>query len=638
MPAVSDRINAAAVNDSRSRTLTLGLSALLVFAGWAAYQNSLSGVFVFDDVPAIRDNATIRTLWPLTIPLSPPQNSGVGGRPIANLSFAINYAIGRTDVRVYHIGNLILHLGSALLLFGIVRRTLRGSAIWVAWTAALMWTVHPLTTAAVSYVSQRTELLMAFFYLLTLFAFVRAVETDRTRWFILSIAACALGMMSKEVMVTAPVLVALYDRTFVAGTFAEAWRRRARYYVALGSTWLLLAYLLTTGLTQRSVGYGLGVSGWQYAATECHAIVLYLKLALWPHPLVFDYGRIYANQIAGAAAIAAVLILAFGLSVRSLLRGSAIGFAVAGFFLLLAPTSSFVPIADQPIAENRVYLPLAVFCVAVVASVHLALRRRSRFVLILVVLALLLQTSFRNRIYRSAIAVWTDASAKRPQNPRAHFNRGVVLLDAGHADAAIASFKRTLQLAPNHAEAHNSLGNALLQLGKIPDAISHYVEAVRLKPGYARAWYNLGAATLRKGDASTAIAHLEACLRLSPEFADAHNALGNAHFERNDPARAIPHYEHALRLDPDLADAHYNCGNALLALGRTDDAVIHFAALVRLKPADAEARNAYGAALLTAGNSGAAIAEFERALSLKPEYADARSNLELARRRQKNAR
>src|SRR5687767_8511678 len=180
-------------NSCQSSRASVFVSALVIaVAGAMAYANSLSGAFVFDDVPAIRDNPTIRSLWPPTTALSPPANSGVGGRPLANLSFALNHAVSGTNVRGYHVGNLLLHLGSALLLFGIVRRTLESGcgvppqnhrrdadATFWACAAATLWSVHPLTTAAVTWLSQRTELLMAFCYLSTLYAFVRAAAVGR---------------------------------------------------------------------------------------------------------------------------------------------------------------------------------------------------------------------------------------------------------------------------------------------------------------------------------------------------------------------------------------------------------------------------------------------------------------------------
>ncbi len=159
---------------------------LILAAGLWAYSNSFSGVFVLDDVRAIVQNETIRSLTPIEQVLSPPPRSTVSGRPIANLSFAINYAISALDVRSYHVLNLLIHLACALTLFGVVRRTLQSSSLrasvgadatYVAAAVALIWVVHPLTTSAVAYVVQRVESLMSLFYLLTLYCAIRASGT-----------------------------------------------------------------------------------------------------------------------------------------------------------------------------------------------------------------------------------------------------------------------------------------------------------------------------------------------------------------------------------------------------------------------------------------------------------------------------
>lgn len=219
------------------------MAVVLVTVILAAYGNSFRAPFVYDDTLAIPENPTIRRLWPLSEVLLPQVQGGltVSGRPILNLSFAINYAISGPNVWSYHVFNVLVHAGSALLLFGIVRRTLRRSgqglspglrqcaaaSTPLAFTIAALWALHPMLTQAVTYTVQRAESLMGFFYLLTLYAFARGVECHslddksgggrRRRWFGLSVAACALGMGTKEVTVTAPLLVLLYDRTFVAG-------------------------------------------------------------------------------------------------------------------------------------------------------------------------------------------------------------------------------------------------------------------------------------------------------------------------------------------------------------------------------------------------------------------------------------
>lgn len=625
--------------------------AALVLLTVGAYSNSFSGAFVFDDLPAIRDNPTTRTLWPLGGALSPPENSGVGGRPLANLSFALNYALGGTNVVGYHAGNLLLHVASALLLFGIVRRTFRliadaeRESVTMAFAVAAGWSVHPLTTASVAYLSQRTELLMGAFYLLTLYAFIRGATTTRGgAWFAAAAIACALGMLSKEVMVTAPVLVLLYDRAFISGSWRETWRRNGRGHVGLAAGWLVLGWVLTSGLAQRSVGYGLGVSAIDYALTEARAIAVYLRLAFVPGPLIFDYGPIYSPSV-GALLVMALLV---GMTAWAVVRGSRIGFLAACFLVLLAPASSVVPVAEQPIAENRMYLPLAVLIALVAVTLRAVVGgtwrtstsaearaagggRWAAAGFFLIVPALAGLTLLRNADYRTELALWTDTVAKRPENWRAHFNLGVALLDLGRAAEAERCFVRVIQLKPTEAKAHNSLGNALLALDRGPEATARFKEAVRLQPQSARVWYNLGTALFRQRDSAGAVVALERAVQLEPAMADGHSALGNVCFQMDQPARALEHYAAALRIDSSLADAHYNSGSANLELGRVEEAIGHFQAAAKLKPDDAEIRNHLGAALVRAGRLAESLVEFEHALRLKPGYADAHDNRELVR-------
>lgn len=609
---------------------TLVAAAMLVLAAVAAYHNSFDAPFVFDDHPVIRENPTIRTLWPVTIPLSPPADSGVGGRPLANLSLALNYAWTGTHGWSYHAVNLLLHTGTALLLFGVVRRTLgllaragTGFGGWsptpLAFSAALVWLVHPLATASVTYLAQRTELLMGFFYLLTFYSFVRG-------WSVLAVVACALGMLSKEVMVTAPVLLLLFDRAFMSGSVATAWRTHGRTHLGLAGTWLILAALLTTGMERRSVGFGLGVAPLEYAFTACEAVLVYLQQAVWPAHLVFDYGRSYNVN---PAAVVSVVLLLSGAAVLAVRRPRA-GFLLIAPFLLLAPTTSFVPVAEQPIAENRMYLPLAALGVAgTIGAARLS--RRGPVVVLMAALGLGVATVARNDVYRSELGLWRETTARRPANARAHYNRGVVALQAGLVPEAVAAFERAVQVRPDYAEAHNALGNAWLRLGRSDAARREYAEAVRIRPEFARAWYNYGTALLASSDAEGARRCFERALDLQPCFADAENNLGNVHFQLGRTEAALGHYRAALQIEPALVDAHYNAGSACLELGRVEEAVDHLAAAVRLKPGDPEIRNHLGAALARAGNTAAAIREFEQVLTLQPDHAEARHNLALLR-------
>ena len=348
--------------------LAVGLIAL---ATVAAFSNSFAGPFVFDDKPAIAANPTIRHLWPLWKAVCPPnRGESVTGRPLLNLSLAVNYAISELDVWSYHATNLAVHLLGSLLLFGILRRTFLLPAMREQWGAvatplafviALFWAIHPLQTESVTYIVQRAESLVGLFYLLTLYCFLRGVGSARTVvWHTGAILACLLGMASKEVMVSAPLIVLLYDRTFLAGSFREAWRRRGRFYAALAGTWLLLGWLvISAGGRGGTAGFGVGISWWAYLCTQFGAIVHYLRLCAWPHPLLLDYGHGTAHGVGEILPYAIVLGLLGAATVAALCRWPKVGFLGAWFFAILAPTSSVVPVATQTVAEHRMYLPLA---------------------------------------------------------------------------------------------------------------------------------------------------------------------------------------------------------------------------------------------------------------------------------------
>jgi tetratricopeptide (TPR) repeat protein len=485
--------------------------ALLVAITFAAYANTFSVPFHFDDHGSILENPTIRSLsWSA---LSPPHADGqtVGGRPLVNLTLALNYAIGGTEVAGYHAFNLLLHLGAGLALLGVARRTLgRGdarssTATSTAFALALLWLLHPLQTGSVTYLAQRAEVLAALGTLLTLYAFTRShqchligdIARRRAAWWrVASVVTCALAMASKETAATAPLLVLLYDRIFVTGSFAGALRARPRYYAALAGTWLLLGWLVLANAGRgRTAGFGAaGVTPWRYALTQCEAIPRYLDLALWPQPLIFDYGFDVAPSPAAVAPRLAALLVLAGVTVYALVRWPRVGFLGVAFFLLLAPSSSVVPVISQTIAEHRMYLPgAAVIASAVIALVHL-LGRRAALVLLAACVPLTALTWARNRTYHSAVTLWSDTVAKRPQNSRAQSNLAVALLREGRFAAAAPPAWQAVQLDPGFAEHRNNLASVPSALGRHTEAIAQLEEALRLRPEYPAARANLAAA------------------------------------------------------------------------------------------------------------------------------------------------
>ncbi len=612
----------------------------LILAAIAAYHNSFTVPFVFDDVPAIEGNPSIRQLWPLSGVLAPGLDGGltVSGRPLVNLSLAINHALGGDTVGGYHLGNLLVHVLAGLTLFGIARRTWQQPRLAVRFgtaafplglLVAVIWLLHPLQTESVTYVVQRAESLMGLCYLMTLYGFIRSTESDHPRrWLWLSFAACLLGMAAKEVMVSAPLVVLLYDVTFVAGSFDEAWRRRWRYYLGLAGTWLLLGWLVA-GTTGRggTAGFGTTVGPWSYLLTQCQAIVHYLGLVFWPQPLVFDYGTAAVGQLAEVWPQAFLLMALAAGTLVAVARRLAWGFAGAWFFLLLAPSSSVVPVASQTMAEHRMYLPLIVPVMLTVAGLYVWLGRRSFLVCGALAAGGGGLTFLRNADYRSDLALWTDTVAKCPANGRAHNNLGKAVFAAGRPTEAVAHYQAAIRLQPAAPEPYNNLGLALAQLNRPAEAINHYQEALRRQPKYPEAHNNLGNSLLAAGRRDEAGTHYEEALRLKPGWAEAHSNLANVRLEQGRTAEAIQHGEEAVRLEPGYAAGHYNLGNALVPAGRLPLALTHYEAALRLRPDYADVANNLGNVLVELGRLPEAISRYEQALQLKPDYADPRRNL-----------
>ena len=537
------------------------LALVLLVVGTWAYATSFRGVFVWDDQATLVENPHIRSLWPLSTAMGAPADSTLSARPVASLSFALNYAFAPADVRHimkpgdpagppdaagrfarniwgYHATNLAIHLLAALTLFGIIRRTLRcgplearvgHAAPWLAFAVAVCWMVHPLQTQAITYVVQRVESLMGLFYLLTLYAAIRAGEPGRRQhwWTAAAIVACALGMGTKETMVTAPLMVGLWDWMFAP---AGAWRGRRRLYAGLAATWIILVYLVSLGL-RPAAGFTIdGWTPWSYLLTQSAVIVHYLRLTIVPHPLVFDYRWEAAASFQEVAPQVFILAAAVLATIVSCARRWPIGFAGAWFFLILGPTSSVLPIATEVAAEHRMYLPAAAVIAAIVTGAYAAGRRwlpsanvrRGIAGLLVGVVALVFAglTRERNTLYWSDEALMADTVAKRPANAPARLAYGTALLTRQRFGEAEAQFRAILALpAGRHvtSHAHMLLGSSQCAQGRVQDGIVHLTQA----------------------------------LALDPALTDAHALLAEAYESRGDLALAAREFEHAVRGTPD---------------------------------------------------------------------------------------
>ena len=621
-----------------------------MLAGLVAYFNSFAGVFLFDDRFHIIGERRLETLWPLWEALA-------RRRPLIDYSLAVNHALGGDNVWGYHAVNLTIHILAALTLYGIVRRTLSGeglrerfgpSAAWLALVVALAWVVHPLQTQAVTYLVQRAESLMGLFYLLTLYCVIRGANSSgRLLWFLAAIVSCALGMGSKAVMITAPVVLLLYDRIFLSGSVTEMLRRRWALYMGLAATWGVLWMsgvvkgVLALSGQRGNVGFGYkGATPLEYLMTQFGVLTHYLKLSFWPHPLCLDYFSPLAKT-AAEIILPALLIVPLALATLwALFKKPALGFVGAWFFIILSPTSSFIPIRD-PLFEHRMYLSLAAVIVFVVIGADFGLRCASTYLwlqapvrntmagalTVLAIGSLTYGTIQRNKVYHSEVLMWQDVLIKRPDSPRAAENLGIARLGAGDMEKALESLREAVRVSPRSATVRNALGFALVVHGRLEEAIRSFREAVRLKPTFGRAQLNLGNALRDTGRIDEAIRHFEIAMRVDRKHSEARLNLGNALFTKGRLQEAIGHYRAILESDPEQPKAWGNLGLALTKKERLDEAINAFNEALRVDPSYALAHNGLGIAFGSLGKLDEAATQFREAVRLDPEAAESHYNL-----------
>jgi tetratricopeptide (TPR) repeat protein len=649
---------------------------VIVIAGCLAYSNSFSGPFVFDDTLSIVENLQIRRWWRLGSVLFPDRELPVAGRPLVNASFAINYTTGGLRVSGYHAVNVGFHLLCALLIFGVVRRTLELPGLKqrfgprstdLAFCVALLWALHPLNTEAVNYVTQRTELMMGLFYLLTLYAGLRAWQSARARpWQAIAVASCAAGMACKESMVTAPLMVVLYDGVFLFGSLKQAIRHRWRLYAGLAMSWVVLAAVTWSGPRVHSAGFSSGVSSWTYLLNQTLMLTRYLRLAVWPRSLVLIYGWPLSLTLSDVLPYALLVASLLALTIVAAVRAPKWGFLGVWFFLTLAPTSSVVPIATEVGAERRMYLPLiAVIALPVVAASFIKRMPSPAAWMVLVTCSATLAASTfaRNHEYASGL-VLAGTSVDRHPSSVAHHYLANELVQVGREDEAMVHLRQALPGAPG---AHYSLGALLYKRREWNEAIDELQAFVRERPMQLEAVVArqlLGQAFAKQQRWQAAIEQYQMVLAMNPssaQWVETQGLLGVACFGAQRFGEAVVHlgeyvkavpadlvaltdlavslvatsrlddaigvFRRAVNVNPQDGGLQLNLANALFDHREADEAAVHAEQAVALRPGDPAAHDALGRARAVQGKLADARAQFERALQIAPDDADVQEHL-----------
>lgn len=488
---------------------------LLVMLTAALYVNSLSASFMLDDWLFAAEDGLLRRTWNWDSP-------NHLNRLFGTWTLKMNHAYFGQRPWGYRAFNMAVHALAGAALFGLVRRTLllpgiparlstRADALAAA--TAVLFVVHPLQTESVTYIVQRYEALFGLFFLLTLYFVVRGSQAEKPgAWYFAAWFACLLGAASKEIMVMCPLVLILFDRAFLSGTFLEALRKRWPLYLSLVIpvayvVWAMWGHL--GGSENVAAGFTLqAITPWEYLRTQPEVLLYYLRLCFWPDRLILDYGWPVTHSPLAIYGLGSIILLLVGLSLWATSKYPRLGFLGMAFFLVLAPTSSIMPISDLAF-EHRMYLPLAAVVTLVVLFVSQmffwsklsegAASSVALVLLLVVVGALSMRTVLRNREYHHPIEFWSQCIEFNPQNPRPYR----ILADIYQSEesaAALAFYHRALELNPKLYWIWIDLGTYYRRHGQPAEAIAHYQKATEILPQEATAYINISRVRMLQGD------------------------------------------------------------------------------------------------------------------------------------------
>jgi protein O-mannosyl-transferase len=609
-----------------------------------AYARVFNAGFIWDDESHLTQNPCIvgplglKEIWTSTRAVY---------YPLVLTTFWLLHKIVGLHPLPYHVLNVLLHAGSAILLW----RVLRQLGISGAWLGAALWALHPVMVQSVAWVTELKNTQSCLLYLLSIFCFLNWDKQSRktqTRvrsslMFGLSIACFVLAILSKPSVVMLPAVLAL----------CIWWRRgRIRWQDAVPLAPFLVVSALASAWTIWEQKFHANAVGPDWAQTWPERLIIagralwfYLAKLFWPDPLIFIYPRweIHSSQW---MAYLPLLAATAGFMVLWLLPGKAgraVFFAAAYYVVSLFPVLGFFSVyffRYSFVSDHFQYLasmgPLALVGAAMTEAcnrlaVTASLARGIGFlrlgfcsILLLLVASLTWQ---QTAVYHDLITLYTRILAKNPGCWMAHYNLGIVLRDYGESDEAITHYRQAIALRPGYAEAHYNLGRLLAEKGEFNDAIDHYEVAIASNPADAEGHNNLGATLFQVGRVDDAIAHYQKALAIRPDYADVSCNLADALLSKGDMNGAIAYYLTCVAVWPNQADAQYNLASALLRKGRIDEAITHYEKTLELLPENAEAHVNLGSAFLAKGRVVDAIAQYKEALRLAPENLAAQTNL-----------
>ena len=560
------------------------------------FSNTLKNSFIWDDEVAIIENKYTKNLkyvpYVFTLKYWNTSTSWMKGqyRPIAALSFILDYFFWKRNVVGYHLTNLLLHILNVILAYFlacklvIINDSIRDESrvkppqynyFNIPFLAALFFASHPIHTESVTWIKNRADLFASFFFLLSLLFFIQYTlntpkEKRRIILYSLAFISFLLALLSKETALTLPLILVLYIICF----FSK--KEYKKYLVPILGFFIALLSCVIFKIT--ALGIFVPTSGASVIRLDFYSHILiivktigyYIRLLTFPFYLNAERSLNIANSFFEPAFFfSAILLLLFCSIIIKVFKYSKLfSFSLLWVIITLIPSSNIIFLATRPIAEQRLYIPSLGFCFALaiflskISSFKLDSGILRKFVFLFLIFILLFYsvvTIRRNSDWKDSLTFWLKTAKSSPLNPRVNYNLATAYRNAGNIKEAMFFYQKAIEINPAFAEAYNNLGLLYFEkLGKANEALILFNKAIGLKPSYPLAYYNRGKVYQDRGDLDKAISDYDKAIELDPGYALSYNNRGFAYQNKGDFQKAISDYSKAIELDPQLALAYYN--------------------------------------------------------------------------------
>lgn len=608
------------------------------------YSNSFQAPFVLDDLPNIVEKSTMEVTTLTYESLHQAAFEGaIVRRWLPNLSYGLNFYFGEHEVWGYHLLNLIVHIMTVMVLYGLFFTTLTlprldfspRRAAQISLISAIVWAVHPLQTNAVTYIVQRMTSMAAFFYLASLLFYVigrlqSRLKAPRYAFWAVSLICALLALASKENSAMLPLIILAYEFYFLSDWEKRVYSRKS--IAVLGMSLLSIfaviwIYIGRSALLSILDGYARReFSLVERLLTQTRIIFHYLSLMFLPLPsrlnLDYDYEISHSLLSPPLTLVATLGILCLvGLTVYLFRRHRLLSFGLFWFLANLLIESSVIPL--ELVFEHRLYLPSSMLILAVVVLSNGLWGRRQKVLPLLwatVIVFLCLFTWQRNMVWANEISLWLDVVTKSPGKARGFNQLGIAYSKEKDFDKAIVAYKNAIRNNPYSYSAYLNMGRTYLMNGFVDAAIKAYQKAIKLKPSDPKVYFKLASIYLDQGQIDQAIRLFQEVIKLEPSSFEVYFNLGSAYLAKGLTDESIKAFQKTIAINPSYDKAYFKLGSAYFNKGRINDSIKAFQEATRVNPSYSKAHFNLGVIYLKKRLVDASIKEFQKAIQINPSY------------------